>query len=233
MSTADLLAGTVMNLAASLLNDTARTVYTYVAQLPYLTMAMQELEEFYELHSISVTQVTSAEINIPQGQDQIVFNGLVPVPSLPDDFIEAKQLWEREEGINPWIPMTHRDFLPHNMNGVETNQFIYWTYNSQKIQLLPANQDNDIKMDYVRNLFLAPTSETSPINVVNAQTFLQYRTASLCAEFIERNITSANALNQYAILALDRATGIAIKGKQNIATKRRPFRAGYKTSGWI
>jgi hypothetical protein len=223
----DLVAGTVMNAAAASLNDVARTVYTYTAQVPHLNTALQELQEEFELNDIPVTAATSAVINCPSGTTVIEFN-VAPDPELPADLIEPQKLWERTEGIDPWIPMTKVDALPLYMEGAETNAFIFWVWESQKIKLLATNQDNDIKMEYTRNLFTPVVDENSPIGVINAQTFLQYRTAALCAEFIGENKTRADDLNAFAALAIGRATGIGTKGRQAIVTRRRPFRASYK-----
>jgi len=223
----DLVAGTVMNAAAASLNDVARTVYTYTAQIPHLNTALQELQEEFELNDIPVTAATSAVINCPSGTETIEF-GVSPLPELPSDLIEPQKLWERTEGIDPWIPMTKVDAIPLFMEGVEINQFIFWVWESQMIKLLPTDQDNDIKMEYTRNLFTPVVDETSPIGVINAQTFLQYRTAALCAEFIGENKSRADDLNGFAALAMGRATGIGTKGRQAIVTRRRPFRASYK-----
>jgi hypothetical protein len=232
MGASDLTAGSVMDAAASLMNDTARTVYTYTAQIPYVKMALRELEEYFQLHNIPVTEEVSAVINIPAGQTAIVYNGLAPTPALPTDMVEPKQVWERTEGIDPYFPMTKRDFLPHSLEGVLTSRFIYYVWQRNEIRFLPTSQDNDIKIDYIRQLFTNIVNESSTINVINALSFLEYRTAGLLAEFIERNTTSANALNAYGVLAMERAAGISIKGTQNIMTRRRPFRSGYKRSGW-
>ena len=232
MATVDLVASTVLAKAATLMNDTARTTYTYVAVLPYLQIALQELQEYFQLNGIPVTQLSSGVINIPAGISQIIFNG-VGVPKLPDNMIEPTQLWERAEGIDPFIPMTRRDYIPHNLEGVLTSSFGFFIWENQIIKFLPANRDNDIKIDYVKDIFTPLVDENSLINVINAATFLEYRTAALCAEFIERNQASANSLNVYAILALDRATGIGVKGKQSISTRRRPFRAAYKKRGFM
>ena len=51
-TTADLTAAQVMDASASMLNDTAKTSYTYVAQIPYLNMALRELQEFFELNNV-------------------------------------------------------------------------------------------------------------------------------------------------------------------------------------
>ncbi len=231
-SSVDLVAGTVMDAVASLMNDSAKTNYTYNAIIPYLRIAMNELQEHYQLNAISSTEVSTAAIAIPAGQTQIVFNG-VGVPTLPTDLIEPQKLWERPTGIDPYVPMTKREYLPHGLEGIETSQFIYYVWQDNKIKFLPANQDNDIKMDYIKELFPQLVDQNSLINVINARTFLEYRAAGLCAEFIERNQPSAASMNTYAVLALDRATGIGVKGKQAINTRRRPFRSGYKRNGGI
>lgn len=232
MATVDLVASTVLAKTATLLNDTARTVYTYAAVIPYLQMALQELQEIFELNSIPATQLSSALINIPAGTTQIIYNG-VAVPSLPSDMIEPNQLWEREEGIDPYVPMGRRDYIPHNFEGTLTGKFSFYVWENNIINFLPANRDNDIKIDYIKTIFSPVVDENSLINCVNAATFLEYRSAALCAEFIERNTASAVSLNQYAILALDRAVGIGTKGKQTILTRRRPFRAAFKKRGFM
>jgi hypothetical protein len=228
-----------MDISASLMNDSAKQTYTYAAQSPYLRIALQELRELFELNNIPVTQqVTAPVMTLNPGVTTIVYGaaGTPAAPKLPDDLVEPAQLWERNFGIDPYVPMTKRDYLPHQLEGIQSNQFIYYVWQGQSIQVLPSVQKNDIKMDYIRQLFPdagATIDQATIINVVNAQTFLEFRTASLLAEFIERNETSAQGLGAQALLALDRATGIGVKGKQNIFTRRRPFRAGYKRRGWM
>ena len=233
MATVDLIASTVLAKASTLLNDTARTVYTYAAVLPYLQIAMQELQEHFELNNISATQLSSATINMPAGTIVLDYNALAPLTKIPNDMIEPAQLWEREEGIDHFVPMSRSDYLPHNLEGTPTGKFSFYVWNNQQFQFMPCNRDNDIKIDYIKDLFTPLVDETSVINVVNASTFLEYRTAALCAEFIERNQSSSNALNIYAVMALDRATGIGVKGKQTILTRRRPFRAAFKKRGFM
>lgn len=230
-TTADLTAGTVMDASASLMNDTAKTIYTYVAQVPYLRLAMNELQEIFQLNNISSSQLVSSVISIPVGTTQIIFNG-IGVPKLPDDLIEPQQLWERNAGIDPYVPMTKKDYLPHYLEGIVISRFIWYIWENQAIKFLPSNAVNEIKIDYIKELFTQVVDSLSLINIINARTFLEYRTAALCAEFIERNESSAQALNMYASLALDRATGIGIKGKQAIMTRRRPFRSSYKRRRW-
>jgi hypothetical protein len=235
MSVAQLVASTVMDGSASLLNDTAKSVYTYIAQLPYLRIAMQELQELFELNNIPVTQDVSVIIPVNAGVTAITYDaaGTSASPKLPDNMVEPAQLWERAHNVDPFIPMTRRDYLPHYLEDIQSNQFIYFVWESQQIRFLPAVQFNDIKIDYILQLFTTVADQNTQINIINAATFLEYRTAALCAEFIERNVPSAQSLNAYAITGMDRVTGISSKSKQTIMTRRRPFRAGYKKRGWM
>lgn len=229
MGVSDLTAGQVMSKSASLMNDTAMQVYTYTASLPYLQIALQELQEYFQLHSISSIESVSAIITIPAGTVQVGYNGLFPIPSLPSDMVEPAEVWESQTGQNSFIMMKRRDYFVASTTPVSS--FGIYAWQDQKIKVPLSNQSNDLKINYSRELFTNIVDQNSLLNLVNARTFLEYRTAALLAQFIERNEGSALALNQYAGLALDRATGIQTRGKQRIMTRRRPFRSAYKRSG--
>lgn len=225
-------AATIMNQAAALMNDAPRSIYTYPVQIPYLNMALQELQEYFELNNIPATDtVTSDPITVLAGQIAIGFEPVPPValtPYLPDDLIEPKIVWERQFGNDPYVPMARLDFLPRHMEGVEIPQFLFFTWQSQEIRVLAANQDNQIKIDYIRNLFEPFVDEEDEVSIVNTQTFLEYRTAGLLAQFVGENPTRAGSLNNDAVLSLDRSIGIGTKGRQAINIRHRPFRSSYK-----
>lgn len=233
MATPDLTAGQVMDQAAALLNDVAKSQYTYAIQIPYLNMALGELQELFELNEVPVTAtVTSNPMVVPAGTTEITFTAVAGLV-LPSDLIEPSVLWERQHGVDPYVPMGKVDFLPRYMEGVQLNQFIWFTWQSQAIRFLAANQDNDIKMDYIKNLFATVTASGDQLNVINAKSFLQYRTAGLCARFVGENPTRATELDNDAGLALDRVVGIGSKGRQAIITRHRPFRASYKRRSYM
>lgn len=235
MATPNILtAGTVMNAAAALLNDSGivnnggvPTVYTPAAMVPFLRFAMNELQAKYQQNGISATQVTSAIISYPKGSTTISF-GALSSPALPNDLVEPQECWEQNAGVIPFVPMTKVEYLPRYMEGLETDRIVWWTWSQQQIVTLPSNIDNSIKIDYIGLLFQPIVDENSVINVINAENWLAARTAALIAEFVERNITSANSLNAQAVLQADMALGIAVKGKQSIQSRRRPFRAAWK-----
>jgi len=226
MATVDLLAGEVMRISAALLNDSARTVYTYVAQVPYLNIAMQELEEYFQLNDIPATQeTTSVAIPVDAGVTSLQFN---VIPGLPDDMVEPQKLWERTRNTGSYVQMTRRPSLNHSLDSIQVGSLGIYVWEDQMIKFFAANGDNDIKIDYLQRLFTTIVDENSVINIINAKTFLEYRCAALCAEFIGENKTRADDLNDFAGLAIDRTTGIGSKTKQVMVTRRKPFRGAYK-----
>lgn len=225
---------------AALLNDQARDQYTNTVLLAYYNMAMMELEEIFELNNIPTTNETSAVLDVPDGTTAITFPPDPPIGGvdyLPTDLIDVVRLWWSQDGQDNWMPSTKESFLTANIIGgaTQSSSFGVWAWMEQEIRLLAANVDLDVKLDYIRKLFtvLAIGDVDEDLTVINAGSFLQFRTAGLCAEFIMENPTRANSLNQSAILALDRSLGISVKGMQSIIVRRRPFRASWKRRGII
>ena len=225
-------AGNVMDTVAALLNDSAKQNYSYVVQLPYLKVALKELRELFELNNSPVTNATSAVITLPATVTPgITTISSLTIPALPTGLVEIQKVWERATGTDPYTPMTRKEFIPHHLEGILTNQFSIWVWENESIKVLSSLRSNDIKLDYIQELFNSVVDQNSTIGVINADSFLHYRTAGLCAEFVGENKTRADALNGDAILALDRVLGISNKGRQTIATRHRPFRTGFKSRG--
>lgn len=223
-------AGSVMDISAALLNDRPRNLYTYEEQIPYLQIACDELQEHFQVNNIPVTNATSAEILVAAGVTEIGFPDFTPTPNLPENLIEIRQLWYSPTGLAQWIPMTRRDYLPHYISGVEIADLTYYTWNDQKLEFLPATSDNDIKLDYIETIFPPIVDENTQLAVINSKTFLEYRTAALCARFIGENPSRSDELDTFAVLGSDRTTSIGTKGRQAQPIRRRPFRASYKSS---
>lgn len=225
MATPDITAGAVFNGARALLNDQEAQVYTNTALLAYLKTAFRELRESLEQSNIPVTNQTDVVMTIPANTTVI---GFTTIPSLPADLIEIRQLWQRTTNTNPWYPMTRKEFIPPQLEGIEYTEFVYWAWMNNEIRLLPSNQVNDIKIEYIQQLS-EPTNESSQLGIINGQTFLEYRVAALAAQFMMENPERAGELNNNASLALDRLVNVENKAKQQIYTRRRPFRASWKS----
>jgi len=232
MGTTSLTAASVMDKVASLMNDTAKTSFTYAAQLPYLNMAFDELQESFELNNIPVTSQTSAAITVPIGTTAIGpidGVGMTAAPNYPEDLVEIQGLYERLSGtLDGFTEMRQREFLSHASDVLPSNSLGCWSFEDQQIRLIGALTARQVKLDYIKSIFQTDLTAASVIGIINARSFLYYRTAGLCAQFIGENENRASDLNSFAELALDRVTGIGVKAKQSIATRRRPFMSSYK-----
>jgi hypothetical protein len=227
-----LLAGDVMDRAAALLNDPARTDYTYAAQLPYLNMAIDELVENLEESNSTPTNLT-ARLIIPVGVDKVfpLEGSGAGVVYYPPDLVEIQEIGERGVGTqDPFFTMKRCEFLPTTP---PSSSLLYWAWENQCIQFNRngASAPREIELKYVRSSTMQVTSEFSVIPAINARSYLSYKTAALCSLFIGENETRAGVLNAESEKALERLQGINNKGRQNIVTRHRPFRASYKARG--
>ncbi len=231
MATTDVTVGEILGIVASLMNDTARTKYTYSAMFPYFNIAIAMMQEHLELSEIPVMEKTSAAITVTTGQT-VVASGTTAA-DYPADLVTIQQLWERLAGSSdPYTPMFKRDFLPHYLDGIETTDLVYWTWLDQEIQFVGATTDREIKLDYIRQRYANSVSDTTLIiDVMNSRTYLEFKTAALCARFIGENPTRADNLDAEAELAKERLVGINVKDKQDVQVRRKPFMGGYKMRG--
>lgn len=222
----------ITTVATVLMNDSDQSVYTNIVCLPILNLALNELQEFYELNGIPITNETSKAITIPAGVGRLGFD---TTPALPLDLVEIQQLWESPVGLNQWTEVDKREFLPHYLeDNTLISQFLIWAWEHGRIVLMPANQINDLKIDYTASIFNTPIL-IKDVNVnlpfTNITTYLEYKTGALAAMFIAENPERAQALDSLAGVALSRALGIPVKGMQSINTRRRPFRQSFKSRG--
>jgi hypothetical protein len=223
----------VIATVSSLMNDTAQSIYTNVAVLPYLNTALDDLQEIFGQNNLPITNEVSAVITVPTPNRVVAFGAVPPAPALPTDLLEIQRIWETQSGEDNWIPMTKKEFLDLYADDVATNHFLFWAWVNQEIRLPLANQDIDLKLQYIASRF-SPVligGVNASLPVLNAKSYLSYHTAALCAMFIAENPTRAEVLANLAEDALSRTLGINNKGRQSIATRRRPFRASYKTRG--
>ena len=232
MSTTSLTAGEVMDRAAALMNDSAKDDYTYAVVLPYLNMAIDELVESLEESNSSPTNlVTSSPIVLAVGLYQLTPTESVTTPHYPSDLIEIQEVAERDSGTeNAFVPLNRREFMsafPAN------SSLLVWSWEDQIIKFNPngATSEREIQLKYVRQGITQAVDQNSVIGAINSRSYLSFKTAAFCAMFIGENETRAQVLNENAEKALERITGINNKGRQQIVTRHRPFRASYKARG--
>lgn len=226
-------AGEVMDRAASLMNDTARSRYTYAAQLPYLKMALDKFKQELELNNVPITNQTSQIIPVNIGDNQITGPGGAP-PNYPGTLVEIQGIWERLQGsTDPFFPLTPFEFLPHGLDDIAIDSLSYYSWQNEIIMFNPmgATTARDVKIDFISSVFGDIVDENTPIGMINGKNFLSFQTAAYLARYIAENNTRAGELDGDAQDAMDTMLGINVKGKQAITTRKRPFRSSYKARG--
>lgn len=231
MSTTNLTAGEVMDRSAALMNDPAKTDYTYDAQLPYLNMAIDELVESLEESNSSPTNQTSAVITLTVGQNMITPAEHATTPHYPVDLVEIQEVGERAAGSSDKFNTLSRKEFPETFPA--STSLLFWSWEDQCIKFNPngATGDREIQLRYVRKAIVLAEDEFTVIGAINARSYLAYKTASLCSQFIGENESRAGLLDNKAEVALERLLGVNNKGRQQIMTRHRPFRASYKARG--
>lgn len=215
----------VLDLSANYLNDAGLAQYTYVAQLPFFNEAQDKLAQLMESNNVPVTNKRSTSITVAPGVLVIDF---ITTPALPSDLIEIQQISERQNGTSvDYIPMTRREFLPPFVNQIDS--LLWWAWMDQQVQFIGATLAIQLMIDYIANKLPAATTTSSPITLINAKSYLACKTAALCAQFLGENKDRADELNMDAEIASNVFLNINTKGRQAIATRRRPFMASYKS----
>jgi len=232
MSTTSLTAGEVMDRSAVLMNDPAKTDYTYTVQLPYLNMAIDELIEALQETNSSPTNMTSVVITVPVGTNKITPTENAAGPHYPIDLVELQEVSERASSNEGFIPLIRRDFVT---SFPATQSLLYWAWEDQCIKFNPsgATSPREIELKYVRQAIQQAATEAAVIGTINTRSYLAFKTAALCTQFIGENETRAALLDGKAEIALDKLITINNKGRQEIVTRHRPFRAGWKLRGGI
>jgi len=223
----------IMEMSAALMNDTARVTYTDTAILPYLNIALDDLQEMFEHNNIPSTNEVSAILTPVTSGTTVISQ--TSTPSLPANLIEIQRLWERSTGVVPWVPMTREEFLPLSLEDQNITQFLIWAWVNEEIRLISATASIDLRIDYIKSIFATPidiTQISTNITTINIKQYLGYHTAALCSMFIGENETRAAVLESQAGVALDRELGIPIKGRQAITTRRQPFMGSYRRRGY-
>lgn len=209
-------AGDVMDAAAALLNDAAKTFYTYTVQLPYLKLANDDLESQLLANGI-VIQNAVATINVAAGS--------LTLP-LPADFFIPINLMERAQtstNDNDFIDMEERDFEPSTAK-VDTLNF--WAFRNGAINFVGSTKDRTVRIFYKRTLAaITNVLGTDVEEVTKAKNFLVFRTAALVAEFGGGgNEARASSLNTQGAVYLDTLLTIFVKANQGNRVRRKPFR---------
>lgn len=198
--------------AALFLNDPNRTQYTYSVLLPFLKIALQELEDIFIANGVSFVLKESAVI-------PVLANALTL--TLPSDFLLPIKLEERATGSSDTFKeLLEKEFTPED---VPADELKYWTWdNGQIISFLGATTNRDVNLYYYRALAVVNVPDDA-VSINHVKQYLSGRSASIAAFVIGENTTRAQVLDALAQTALDRALAIATKRNQGKPVRRKPY----------
>jgi len=193
------------------LNDTGAVLYTNARLLPYVKMANDFMETNLEENNISCKNESETGIVVLAGKDELL--------PLPADFVWPIALKERGLGSSDlYTDMNQRPWEPEIS---PSDRLIYWTWRTDKIKLLPATTDREVKLYYQCSFPI--------INVVNdsvygyAKQYLIAKTAAMAHLFTSQNTTASDIANQQAEKNMDQLVNIQAKKSQANPVRRRPY----------
>lgn len=199
--------------SAVFLNDANKTMFTFDVLLPFLKITMQELEDVFVANSVNYSLKKSAVIPIGIG---------VTVVPVPDDFLLPILLQERPMGgtDDQFVDMVEKSWSPSEK---PIDALRYWVWqNGQELSLLGATTSREVCLKYYRSI--NPVSNmTDSIGVTHVKQYISGHVASLAAFVIGENVTRAQALDDLAQTALNRALSISARRGQSRPVRRIPF----------
>jgi hypothetical protein len=169
-------ASVIMDEAAVMMNDAAKTQYTYAAQLPYLRMALSDLEGKLLSGGYGRIRKRHADTNISVSGSPISF------PSPPSDLLLPVELYEKGSGEpdSNYIEIVFCRFFPNDAAAPVLGNY---TFNNDIIQFPPVTQARVVRLDYYASL-TAVADETTPITLIRVQRYLASATAYLLAKYV-------------------------------------------------
>jgi hypothetical protein len=231
ISTTSYTAAEVMDRCAVLLNDPAKTDYTYDVLLPFVRMAFDELQDSLVESQSGVATYSYNGTILPKGSNAIWNAESLNTPNYPQHLTEIQEISERLAGSSdPFVPLIRVEYPPNTEPG---DRLGFWAWQNQiiKFNVQGCTTDREIQMRYLVNGIISALSPSTSIGIMNAQSYLSYKTAALAAMYIGENKERAEILEAEALKAMDRIENINNKSRQQMMTRHRPFRATWKMRG--
>jgi hypothetical protein len=211
----------VFDEARLLLNDTAAKLYTDAKLLPCLQKAYRELQQNLKDNGVSSAREQDVPLTITAGLTVLDYTS--GPPDLPANLLYPIMLHEKYVGdadIN-YIRMQETTWTP---DASPETRLLYWSWRNSTLQFVGATGDIEIRIRYWGGL--APiVDNTTIIPIEDSETFLAARTAAIAAATIGAMPTKADLLQEDAVQALNILLSTAVKNRQSLPVRRRPFRS--------
>lgn len=206
-------AGTVMTRAAAHLNDANQLVYTSGVLLPFLNMALDELEE--ELAVFELSPLIEDSITIDVDIDDEV------LPQMPVDFVEAITLLERpRDSTDRWVEVKEAKDIDENLGVNKVDTIIQWTARNVSIEINPPQTDREVLLKYIRGLVAASSAGTA-VDIELSRRLLALLTARNAARDLGNSPGKADTYEKDISRARDRLTRRLQKNNQSVMGVRR------------
>lgn len=197
-----------------MMNDSAAALWSNTRLREHLIKAYSDLVTEVMAVGVPMTDEVSALINVP-------LSAVPTTITYPTNLIVPIQLFEKTEGatIDNYVPMTRCAFLPDRLPDV---RLLDWAWVDQEIQICGASQDNDVKINYVKDLSVLPI-DGDPIPIIGGQAYLEYRTAALaCVR--GQNFQTAEIYGLEAKSEIAKVLGINVRNLQAVPVRKQPYR---------
>jgi hypothetical protein len=173
-----------LNLARSLVNDSAGAVFTDTLLMPFLNSAYRGLQRELAENGVSVlTEQQDIEMDVNSGT--CVTNtelSDVSSPQLPTDCLAPHMLWERATANTSDVFVPMEKFMSGgSMLNLQPSSYLrLWEWREDKVNLIGATQSITVRIRYEKVL-PAITLGTDPIQIRSATDPLGFATAALAA----------------------------------------------------
>lgn len=205
--------GTVLARAAAHLNDVNQLEYTSTVLLPFLNMAIDELEEEMAVFELSPMVRDSILILVPAGSTEL--------PQIPVDFVEAINLTERAQGSQAdWGLVGETFIVNRNLANNPSDSIIQWSARDKEIFINPPGSDREVILDYIGG-FTEATGTGTVLDIEKSRRFLALVTARNAARDLGNSTSKAGTYESDISRARDRLVRKLQKDSQGILGARR------------
>jgi len=213
-----LLASTVLTSARILLNDPTGAIFPDTPMYGLMDKTYKELQT--RLNAIGVStakEITSPAIDVPPGTLALIEGAL-----LPANLVYPVDLQERRDGgtDDDWVDMEEQEW---GSTVVQSSSLRFWAWREEEIKFPGATVAREVKIKYIKSLG-AITGAASTILILNSETWMAQRLASLAALLLGSNPTRASALNSDLATIWEDLKATLVKRKQAIPVRRRRTR---------
>ena len=202
----------VIEEAAALLSDPAKTLFTEDKLLPFVKKAYRELGVELHNNGAPLLNEISPVITVPAG-------AITLEDDQPDDITIPVRLRERGNEDESFIDMIEEFWEPDNTQG---DYLYYWTWREGLIHFLGSTRDRQVIIHYKKTLGVIEDGDTT-ISYPDAIIYLSPRTAALAARHIGKNPGVANDLDGDASFNLSRLISRTVKGTQSLPRRKKSY----------